>query len=149
MSKERRQHKRLPMTLSIAKPMEIEMSTDQYEGDIPGILVNLSAGGMALIVFHELPLKSRVNFDLDFMGVQKSVSGTIVREESKFKDTYMVGVEFDEVSGQLGDLVEKMAEDHDICDVRFLVMEDKACFPECSFRPLCGKRIKKDFSNEE
>ncbi|MEA3505933.1 MAG: PilZ domain-containing protein [Elusimicrobiota bacterium] len=149
MSKERRQHKRLPMTLSIAKPMEIKMATDQYEGDIPGILVNLSAGGMALIVFHELPLESRVNFDLNFMGIKKSISGTIVREETKFKDTYMVGVKFDEVSNTLRKLVENMAEDHDICDVRFLIMEDKACFPECSFRPLCGKRIKKDFSDEE
>ncbi len=149
MSKERRQYKRLPMTLSIAKPMEIEMSTDQYEGDIPGILVNLSAGGMALIVFHELPLDSRVNFDLNFMGIKRSISGTIVREESKFKDTYMVGVKFDKTSKKLGELVEKMAEDHDICDVRFLVMQDKACFPECSFRPLCGKRIKKNFSDKE
>jgi c-di-GMP-binding flagellar brake protein YcgR len=149
MGKDRRKHKRLPMTLSIAKPMEIEMSTDLYEGDIPGLLVNLSGGGLALIVFHELPLKSRINFDLDFMGIKKTVNGTIVREESKFKDTYMVGVEFDEISDKLGELVEKMAEDHDICDVRFLVMKEKACFPKCSFRPLCGKRIKKDFSDKE
>ncbi len=149
MSKERRQYKRLPMTLSIAKPMEIEMSTDQYERDIPGILVNLSAGGMALIVFHKLPLESRVNFDLNFMGIKRSISGTIVRKESKFKDTYMVGVKFDKTSKKLGELVEKMAEDHDICDVRYLIMQDKACFPGCSFRPLCGKRIKKDFSDKE
>ncbi len=145
MNKERRKYKRLPLTISISAPIRIELHTDRYDGVIPGILVNLSAGGMALLVFHYLPEESRVDFNLDFMGVKADLSGKIVREEKKFDETYMVGIEFEKVAGELEELVEKMAEDHDICQVRYLIDPQKACFPDCSFRELCGQVIKKDF----
>ena len=145
MADGRRQHKRIPLTLSIAKPIRLEMHSDSFDGAIPGILVNLSAGGAALIVFHKLPLESVIEVNLDFVGVKKKMTGKIVREEKKFEDTYMIGIEFDKVSTELKKVVEDMAEDHDICEIRYIMRPEKVCFPDCNFRILCGKRIKKEF----
>ncbi|MGM0442333.1 MAG: PilZ domain-containing protein [Elusimicrobiota bacterium] len=148
MSKDRRKHRRLPLTLSIAKPIRIEMSTDQHEDTIPGILADLSAGGAAMIVFHRLPKESRIDFNLNFLGVKKHLNGVIVREEEKFDETFIVGIQFDNPSEELEDMIEDMAEDHDICEIRYAMNPETACFPDCDFRPLCGKRIKKDFEEE-
>ncbi len=145
---ERRSNKRLPLTLSIAKPMRLEFHSEHYDKTIPGILANISAGGMALIVFDHIPEGSMIELDLDFMGVKRQMRGKIVRVERKFEDVHMVGVTFDKESRKLKQVVEKMAEDYDICEVRFIVKRDKACFPGCSFSPLCGKSIKKEFKEE-
>jgi len=145
MSKDRRQHKRIPLTLSVAKPIRIEMHTDQYDGTVPGILVNLSANGIGMIVFHKLPTDSKVEFDLDFIGIDEKVKGKIVREEKKFNETFMVGIQFTDVSKELEEIIACMAEDHDICEVRYVMDPETSCFPECSFHKLCGKRVKKDF----
>lgn len=147
--KERRKRKRLPLTLSIAKPIRLEFHSEHHDETIPGILANLSSSGMALIVFHHIPKDSMIVFDLDFVGIKEKIRGRIVREERKYEDVNMVGVKFEEESRALKETVEKMAEDYDICEVRFIVDPETACFPECHFRPLCGRRIKKEFSNEE
>ncbi|MFW6172298.1 MAG: PilZ domain-containing protein [Elusimicrobiota bacterium] len=142
---DRRRHRRVPLTLSIAEPINIELSTDTYEGSIPGLLVNLSAGGMALIVFHELPKDSTIEFRLNFLDVDEDMRGKIKYEKKKFEDTYLVGVEFEKVNKKLKKVLEDMAEDHDICDIRYIIDPENACFPDCSYRPVCGKRIKKEF----
>lgn len=149
MSEDRRQYKRLPLTLSVATPIKIVMHSEDNGGILPGILVNLSAGGMALILFQHLPEGSRIEFSLDFMGIQRDIKGRISRVEKKFEDTYMVGIRIEKVSEKLKEVVEKMAEDQDICQIRYVMDPDTACFPECSFRALCARRIKKDFPEVE
>ncbi len=146
--KERRKNKRLRLTLSIVQPIRLELHSELHDERIPGILVNLSAGGMALIVFNHLPEDSKIELRLDFMGVRKKMRGKIVREEQKFGDVYMVGVQFEEESPKLRKVVEDMAEDNDICEVRYVVNPETACFPKCSFRALCGRKIKKEFKDK-
>lgn len=149
MSEDRRKHRRIPLTLSIAQPIRLEISSDQHEDMIPGIMVNISAGGMSLVVFHKLPENSKIDFNLKFMGVEERLTGKVVREEKKIESTYIVGVQFDKVIEKLKDIIEKMAGDFDICEIRYLMQGEKACFPDCSFHPLCAKRIKKDFKKEK
>ncbi len=144
MNDDRRVHRRLQLTLSIAQPIRLEISSDQHEDMIPGIIVNISAGGMALIVFHKLPANSFIEFNLEFMGIEEHLRGEVVREEEKFGKTFLVAVKFDRVVDKLKNTIEKMAEDFDICELRYLMKGKDACFPDCSFYPLCAKRIRKD-----
>jgi hypothetical protein len=123
----------------------MEIGSDAHESSIPGIMANISAGGMSLIVFHKLPENSKIDCGLKFVGVEKHVTGTVVRQEERLNETYVAGVKFDEVIEELTDVIDNMAEDFDICEIRYLMKGDKACFPDCSFHPLCAKRIKKDF----
>ena len=143
MTNDRRINKRVPLTLSIAEPIRLEISSEDV--NIPGIMVNLSASGMALILFSRLAKGSRISFNLDFMGVEQAVTGTVVRVEDKAGETFIVGIQFDSALKELEETLEKMSEDHDICELRYLMKGDDACFPDCSFRPICARRIKKDF----
>ncbi len=117
MTKDRRLSKRLQLTLSVAKPIKIEMHSEHYNGNIPAILVNLSASGMALVAFHEIPLSSKVEFELNFMGLNEKLKGSIVRKEKKFKDTYVVGIQFEKPSAEFKKIINKMAEDNNICEI--------------------------------
>ena len=145
MSEDRRVHKRLQLTLSIAQPIRLELHTDQYDGVMPGIMVNLSAGGMAIIVFQKLQMESKIEFNLKFMGIEQQVKGKVLRVEERTGNTFIVGIQFDKVIESMKDKLGSMVEDSDICEIRYLVKLNDACFPKCSFRPLCAKRIKKDF----
>ncbi|MBN2408073.1 MAG: PilZ domain-containing protein [Elusimicrobia bacterium] len=145
MGKERRQSKRIPLGLSVAEPIRLELSTPKYEGAIPGVLVNISSGGIALLIFHEIPLGHEIEFGLGFLGLEEKVTGKVVREDKRHNETFIVGVEFTRRSPELKDMLEKMAEDNDICEFRVLTDIKNACFPECSFSKLCAKRIKKNF----
>jgi len=127
MTNDRRAHKRVPLTLSIAEPIRLEISSEDI--NIPGIMVNLSASGMALILFSNLAKGSSISFNMDFMGVEQTVTGTVVRVESKQSETFMVGVQFDSIIKDLEDSLEKMSEDHDICELRYLIKGNDACFP--------------------
>ncbi len=148
MSEDRRIHKRLPLTLSIAQPIKLDIKSNQHENIIPGIIVNISAGGMALIMFNKVPEESNIEFDLEFMGINEHLTGKVVREEEKFGKTYIVAIEFNKVLNKLKVIIEAMAEDFDICELRYLMQGEDACFPKCSFYSLCAKRIKKEFEGE-
>jgi hypothetical protein len=145
MSEDRRRHRRIPLTLSIAQPISIEIHSEHHDDAIPGIMVNVSAGGMGMIVFRELPENSKIEFNLKFMGLSEQLSGTVVRQEEKLGNTFLIGIQFAQPVEHLQNIVGHMAEDFDICEIRYLMKGENACYPQCSFRPLCAKRIRKDF----
>jgi hypothetical protein len=111
MDKDRRSHKRLPLTLAIAQPLRIEIYTENTQNTTPGIIVNISAAGMALVVFSELPQDTKIEFNLDFMGIKEKVSGMVVREQEKAEGVFSVGVKFDKPVESLKELIADMAED--------------------------------------
>src|SRR3989339_594804 len=121
MSEDRRVHKRLQLTLSIAQPIRLELHTDQYDGVMPGIMVNLSAGGMAIIVFQKLQMESKIEFNLKFMGIEQQVKGKVLRVEERTGNTFIVGIQFDKVIESMKDKLGSMVEDSDICEIRYLV----------------------------
>ena len=66
-------------------------------------------------------------------------------EEEKLGNTFLIGIQFAQPVEHLQNIVGNMAEDFDICEIRYLMKGENACYPQCSFRPLCAKRIRKDF----
>ncbi|MBN2406310.1 MAG: PilZ domain-containing protein [Elusimicrobia bacterium] len=140
-----RRYKRIPLSLAVAKRIEIDMTLEGRAGGMHGILMNISAGGMAVIVPEPAAEGSGMECEFSFMGIKEHVTGRIIRAEKKYADTYMLGVQFNKVSFRFEETLNHMAEDHDKCEFRYLTMIEEACFRGCFFRPLCGKRIKKDF----
>ncbi|MFH1416103.1 MAG: PilZ domain-containing protein [Elusimicrobiota bacterium] len=145
MNVDRRGHKRLPLTLSVAQPIRIIMMADGMDDSVPGILVNISAGGLAMITFKRIPVGSDIQLTLDFMGINERVSGKVVRQNKKFTETFIVGIKFDRQVEQMKNIIDKMAEDFDICELRYLMKGEDACFPKCSFHAFCARRIRKEF----
>ncbi|MEE8179772.1 MAG: PilZ domain-containing protein, partial [bacterium] len=85
MVKERRKHRRIP-TVTVVKEALVESPEANLKQEIPAIIYNVSAGGMALITFLSLPVNASINLNFNLDGLKlKDVEGKIVRVEGKEK----------------------------------------------------------------
>jgi c-di-GMP-binding flagellar brake protein YcgR len=141
MEEERRKYKRIP-TISMVKEALIESEALKLRKEIPAILFNLSAGGMALITFLSLPRDALIslNFNLDGLKL-KDVEGRVVRVEGR-KKTYLIVIAFTKITDELRKHINTMADAFDFCETRILMGEKDVCSTECSYYQLCSKPVK-------
>ena len=141
MEEERRKYKRIP-TISMVKETMIESEALKLKREIPAILFNLSAGGMALITFLSLPRDALIslNFNLDGLKL-KDVEGRVVRVEGR-KKTYLIVIAFTKITDELRKHINTMADAFDFCETRILMGEKDVCSTECSYYQLCSKPVK-------
>jgi len=141
MDEERRKHRRIP-TMSVVKEALIESQDLKLKREIPAILFNLSAGGLALITFLSIPrdILIQLNFDVDGLKL-KDVEGRVVRVEGK-KKTYLVVVAFTKIRDEVRNRINMMADAFDLCETRTAMGEENVCSPECHYYQLCTKPVK-------
>ena len=136
---ERRIHLRFP-TLSVIKTVEI--SSPDGKTDIPAIMCDVSAGGMAMITFLPLPANSEIELDLNMPDINlKKVTARIVRVEEK-NGTFLIALEFVSLDKSVRQKINAMALDWQRCKERQAVGEKTEC-PDCSYYNLCNKEAKK------
>lgn len=137
---ERRKHPRLPLHLSVAKM--VDFKCEGLDQPAPAVLVDLSAGGLAMIAFALPQIAKNVTFRLSLPGlVNAQLHGRIIRAHRK-GETYNVGIEFTEFQDQWGHLVSKLAKAYNVCEERLNQGDRRFCFKDCSFFPLCQKEEK-------
>jgi len=137
---ERRRHPRLPLHLSVAKMVDFKF--DGLAQSAPAVLVDLSAGGLAMICFAMPQMAKDLTFSLSLPGlVNAKLKGKIIRARRK-GDTYHVAIEFTEFQDKWANLVGKLTKAYTVCDERLLQGDRMFCFRECAFFPLCGKEEK-------
>lgn len=141
MEDERRKYRRIP-TISVVKEALIESQDLNLKTEIPAILFNLSAGGLALITFLSIPQDSfiHMNFNLDGLKL-KDVEGKVVRVEGK-KKTYLVVVAFTKIRDEVKNRINMMADAFDLCETRISLGEENVCSQACSYYQLCSKPVK-------
>ena len=141
MEQERRKYKRVP-TISIVKEALIESPALKLKREIPAILSNLSAGGMALITFLSLPLDAIISLSFNIDGLKlKDAEGRVVRVEGK-KNTYLIVIAFTKIRAEVKNRINMMADAFDLCETRILMGEENVCSTECAYYRLCSKPIK-------
>lgn len=140
---ERRKHKRFPVITGLVKPVLFRFPRLNIKGAVPGILSNLSAGGVALVTFAPVQLNVLISLTLDFDGLKlEDVEGRVVRVEAK-NEVYLVAIEFTQISDKTREKINSMAEDFDMCDTRIILGEKGFCKRSCSYYELCTKPVKK------
>jgi len=127
----------------------IESEALKLKREIPAILFNLSAGGMALITFLSLPRNSRIclNFNLDGLKL-KNVEGRVVRVEGR-KKTYLIVIAFTKINDEIKDRINTMAEAFDLCEARILMGDTHVCSIECPYYELCIKPVKVEIGKDK
>src|SRR3954466_5730180 len=104
---ERRRHPRLPLHLSVAKMVDFKF--DGLDQAAPAVLVDLSAGGLAMICFAMPPMAKDLTFRLSLPGlVTAKLKGKIMRARPK-GETYQVAIEFTELQDKWAAMVGKLA----------------------------------------
>jgi hypothetical protein len=128
---ERRKHPRLPLHLSVAKLVDFQI--EGLDGTAPAVMVDLSAGGLAMICFAMPPMAQKVTFRLKFPGlVNAQVHGKVVRVHRK-GETYHVAVEFTEFREEWAHMISKLVKSHDSCQDRWNQGDRAHCPKECAY----------------
>src|SRR4029077_9893454 len=137
---ERRRHPRLPLHLSVAKL--VDFNFDGMDQPAPAVLVDLSAGGLAMICFTMPTMTKDLTFRMSLPGlVNAKLHGKIIRARRK-GETYLVAIEFTELQDKWANMVNKLAKASSICEERLQQGDRHFCFKECAFYPLCQKEEK-------
>lgn len=137
---ERRRHPRLPMHLSVAKLVDFKF--DGLDQAAPAVLVDLSAGGLAMICFAMPQITQELTFRLSLPGlVNAKLKGKIIRARRK-GETYQVAIEFTEFQDKWANMIGKLAKAHVACDERLNQGDRNFCFKDCAFWVMCSKEEK-------
>lgn len=141
---ERRQHKRFPLMDGLAEPVDIVFSPSPVEkGEpVPGVLFNLSAGGLALMTFLPIPIEAIVSIILDLPGLEKTkVEGKVLRREDK-SGTYLHGIKFSHILEKVVHKLEHMGRDYEDCELKLSFGVTDVCDKKCHYWALCTKPVK-------
>lgn len=135
---EKRRHNRLPVLHEMDEPIQISFNNKA----VPGILVDLSAGGMSLLTFASIPVGSEVNLSIDVPGLKtQPLSGKVVWALSK-KEMWRIGIVFTKIEPHDFRIINRIAIDCCDCDTKLALGVTDICFEKCSYRPLCEKPAK-------
>jgi len=136
-----RRHKRFPVLKDMAEPVDLFVM-DQPPREVPAVLTNLSAGGMALVVFAHVSGDAKLKILLDVHGLENlELQGRVAWTEVK-GDTTAIGVRFDHLSHDTVHRITKMAEDFQDCELKISFGLKDVCFRQCAYWTLCGKPVK-------
>jgi len=146
---ERRKHPRFPVVEGLVEPITVNFDEEKPAPgehrpaagpkNQPALLVNLSAGGMSLILFMEPPRSKKFEMLLNLPGLERvPIEGRVVRVLEKGA-TFNVGIAFTKISRKHEDQINGMAQDHLDCETRIGLNLPEACVPNCRFRALCAK----------
>ena len=144
MKEERRKHKRLPVIKDLAEPIELAItntaskSTHHY----PGVLTNLSAGGMDLVVLGVVEGNHPIKLNMHIPGFDRfEVEGKIVWTRPKGSTT-VVGIQFTKIDPDHARQLTHMAEAFWECEHRIREQAPVICFHGCTYWDLCEKPAK-------
>jgi hypothetical protein len=125
----------------LAEPIELVLMGDHPQR-LPAVLTDLSAGGMALVVFAHVSGDTKLKILLNMPGLEGTeLHGHVTWTERK-GDTTAVGVRFNHVSQESSRRITQMADAYQDCELKVSFGLKDVCFRECDYWPLCHKPVK-------
>ncbi|MFH1783864.1 MAG: PilZ domain-containing protein [bacterium] len=111
ITKERRQHRRTPMSTPMLKMVSLDVPALHLGESLPGIMGNLSAGGMTIATFAEIPVGTELSLSLDLPGMSpNNIKGRVVRVDNK-QGSCLISINFVSIDAktkkQINDIVHK------------------------------------------
>ncbi len=108
--KERRKHKRFPVVKDFAEPVELAILNNHHLDKIPGVVTNLSAGGMDLVLMGQLAGTPNIRLNMRIPGFDRfEVEGKVVWSRQK-ESTSIVGIQFTKIDPKIATRITHMAE---------------------------------------
>ena len=94
---ERRKHKRMPVLSSLIKLVSIEVPALHMSNPLPGIMGNLSAGGMTIATFMSIPRGTKLELSIDLPGLSThNLKGEVTRVNDK-EGSCLITIAFTEI----------------------------------------------------
>lgn len=134
----KRRHHRFPVIKDFGHAVSIGTEKETF----PGIILNLSAGGMLLLMYSDMPINAEVSLMINIPHMEtKQILGKVVR--SKLKNSmWEVGIEFLSIDTLDSKKIHRMAIDFNDCETKILLGALDICKKECNYYILCDKKQK-------
>jgi c-di-GMP-binding flagellar brake protein YcgR len=142
---ERRKHARFSATAFLNRPV-LMMPMPPYIGkQIRGKLIDLSAGGLALLIPQIIPLGTKLHMKLTFPDQTLLACNAEIRHMLPRERNYLHGLQFEGVASDVAERIEKMSADYIDCEQRIMNNNIAACIGrECAFFTMCTKQERTD-----
>lgn len=135
---EKRKYSRLPVLHEMDEPIKIALS----DKSIPGILVDLSAGGMSMLTFTQIPTGTEINLSIVVPGLKTQIIGGRVVWSICKGEMWRMGIAFTKLDPIDFRRINRMAFDCADCDTKLALGVTDVCVEKCSYFELCTKKVK-------
>jgi c-di-GMP-binding flagellar brake protein YcgR len=134
----KRRHLRYPVIHEMDQAIQLAIGNQT----IPSLLVDLSAGGMALLTYSSVPLGSEISLAINLHGlVTKELVGQVVWVIAK-GEMWRIGISFTKVDNIDFRHINRMAFDYNDCETKLKLGVNDVCVEKCSYFQLCQKSVK-------
>ncbi|MCX7716171.1 MAG: PilZ domain-containing protein [Endomicrobia bacterium] len=106
---ERRKYKRLNV---YHLDVPIQIKTNDENLFLPGILLDISAGGVGILCFKDIPLGTRVRLSIALHNIRTGVITAKVIWVKKQDKTYRIGFQFIDISKKDSEQINQFVEQH-------------------------------------
>lgn len=139
---DRRRHIRFPVSAQLLKPIEFTVSPSEIKGPIPGIITQLSPGGMTLLAFAPIKIGSTLFLTINLPHMKfPMIEGKVVRIEAK-GESYLAGIHFNSLKPDDREHLNRIALDYADCELKLSFGIKDVCAKDCGFYALCEKKYK-------
>ena len=139
MGHERRKHKRFSATAFLNLPVVLSPLPPYFDHAVKGKLIDLSAGGICLVMNELIPQGTFFNLNLKFPDhtiLQTIVNAKHVMPRGK---NFMHGFEFVTLSPLIAEKISNMSSDYIDCEARIQSEAKDPCRSNCAFFAMCTK----------
>ncbi len=141
---ERRRYKRFTATAFLRMPVHLQPVPPFFGRAVKGRLIDLSAGGMALVIDEVIPLNTMLKLTITFPNHNKVEVISQVRRVVPKDNKYLLGIEFQTISDEAAQRIDKMSTDYIDCETRIADKKQDVCKMDCAFFSMCAKTQKLD-----
>jgi len=140
---ERREHARFQSNAFLGVPLFLTPLPPFFGSPIDGQVIDLSGGGMAVLIKEMLPIQTRMSMELKFPSGMILSCLVIARRTSACTGGFLTGLQFLDLPTDLVSKIDQMAQDYNECDKRIEINETPICINECAFFSICDKPQKR------
>ena len=135
----RRKYSRLPIIKNVAKEMFV--STDR--GFFQGLIINLSSGGLLVLMYEDLPVGTQVCFLFDYPPLEtEPIFGEVVRSTQTKAIVREVAIKFTKINTLDTKKINRLTIDYTDCENKIMLGALDVCNKKCSYYNFCEKKLK-------
>ncbi len=141
-TKERRRHKRFSATAFLNRTIHLWPLPPYFGHDIKGKLIDLSGGGISILIGELIPQGTFLNMKMTFPD--HTVMESIVSTKHVFPrgKQFLHGFEFLTLTPLMAEKISKMSSDYIDCEARIKAQAKEVCLSNCAFFTMCNKEEK-------
>ncbi len=145
MQSERRKYQRFSSTAFLGTPLHLTPVPPFFGSPIDGQVIDLSGGGMAVLIREAIPSKTKLFMELKFPSGAVLACHVAICRTAKSAGGFLTGIQFLDMPDAMAGQIDRMAQDYNDCDGRIAANAPEICRADCSFLSICEKPQKRAF----